>query len=87
LYNEDQLDHGGETVPTLAGYMGTSRFWFESFQNWQSGVPVAGGDGVPGGLPEAARQRPRANRSQRTPIRAEEDLRDAVDPAGKVGSY
>jgi hypothetical protein len=35
LYNEDQLDHGGETVTSL-GYMGTSRFWFESFQNWQS---------------------------------------------------
>jgi hypothetical protein len=34
-YNEDQLAHGGGTV-TTAGYMGTSRFWFESFQNWQS---------------------------------------------------
>jgi hypothetical protein len=21
---------------TLLGYLGTSRFWFESFQNWQS---------------------------------------------------
>jgi hypothetical protein len=34
-YNEDQLQHGGEVVSAL-GYMGTSRFWFESLQNWQS---------------------------------------------------
>jgi hypothetical protein len=34
-YNEEQLQHGQTTVSVL-GYMGTSRFWFESFQNWQS---------------------------------------------------
>lgn len=34
-YNQDQLAHGGQAVSVL-GYMGTSRFWFESFQNWQS---------------------------------------------------
>ena len=34
-YSEEQLTHGGEPVTTLA-YVGTSRFWFESFQNWQS---------------------------------------------------
>jgi hypothetical protein len=34
-YNEDQLAHGGEAVSTLA-YLATARFWFESFQNWQS---------------------------------------------------
>ena len=34
-YSHDQLLHGGEAVSTL-GYLGTSRFWFESFQNWQS---------------------------------------------------
>ena len=34
-YNEQQLQHGGETVTTL-GYLNTSQFWFESFQNWQS---------------------------------------------------
>jgi len=35
-YNETQREHGQyEEVSTL-GYMGTSRFWFESFQNWQS---------------------------------------------------
>jgi hypothetical protein len=33
--NEEQLRHGGETV-TLFGYMGSAKFWFESFQNWQS---------------------------------------------------
>jgi len=34
-YNREQLLHGGETVSALQ-YMGTSQFWFESFQNWQS---------------------------------------------------
>lgn len=35
-YNEEQLHHGeSETVTTLQ-YLGTSQFWFESFQNWQS---------------------------------------------------
>jgi hypothetical protein len=35
-YNKSQREHGsGEVVSTLA-YIGTSRFWFESFQNWQS---------------------------------------------------
>ena len=34
-YNEEQVTHGGDTVSTL-DYIGTSRFWFESFQNWQS---------------------------------------------------
>ncbi|HYG81329.1 MAG TPA: DUF6766 family protein [Pyrinomonadaceae bacterium] len=35
VYNEEQAQHGGELVSTWQ-YMGTSRFWFESFQNWQS---------------------------------------------------
>lgn len=35
-YNEDQAEHGSaERVSTLQ-YIGTSRFWFESLQNWQS---------------------------------------------------
>jgi succinate dehydrogenase hydrophobic anchor subunit len=34
-YSEDQIEHGGQAVGMLA-YMGTSRFWFESLQNWQS---------------------------------------------------
>jgi hypothetical protein len=34
-YNEDQLAHGHAAV-TLLGYVASSRFWFESFQNWQS---------------------------------------------------
>jgi len=34
-YNENQRSHGEETVSAL-GYIGTSQFWFESFQNWQS---------------------------------------------------
>jgi hypothetical protein len=34
-YNEEQALHGSPVV-TLGGYMTSSRFWFESFQNWQS---------------------------------------------------
>jgi hypothetical protein len=35
LFNEEQQSHGEEPVSVL-GFMTTSRFWFESFQNWQS---------------------------------------------------
>ncbi|MET4145347.1 DUF6766 family protein [Arthrobacter sp. UYCo732] len=34
-YNDEQQSHGQPTVAVL-GYLATSRFWFESFQNWQS---------------------------------------------------
>jgi hypothetical protein len=34
-YSQDQLEHGGQAV-SMMQYLGTSRFWFESFQNWQS---------------------------------------------------
>jgi hypothetical protein len=34
-YTEEQLAHSGAAISTLA-YLGTARFWFESFQNWQS---------------------------------------------------
>jgi hypothetical protein len=34
-YNSGQEAHGQPTV-TVLGYLATSRFWFESFQNWQS---------------------------------------------------
>jgi hypothetical protein len=34
-YSSEQLEHGGTAVTTLE-YLGTSQFWFESFQNWQS---------------------------------------------------
>ena len=34
-YNSEQQEHGRPEV-TLAGYLASSRFWFESFQNWQS---------------------------------------------------
>jgi hypothetical protein len=34
-YNESQRAHGEPAVSTI-GYIGTSQFWFESFQNWQS---------------------------------------------------
>ena len=35
-YNEDQQMHGGAERVTAFQYMATSRFWFESLQNWQS---------------------------------------------------
>ncbi|HUR95478.1 MAG TPA: DUF6766 family protein [Gemmatimonadales bacterium] len=35
-YNEEQEEHGRSERVTTAQYMGSSRFWFESFQNWQS---------------------------------------------------
>jgi hypothetical protein len=35
-YNDEQLAHGSTEQVTAIGYLGTSRFWFESFQNWQS---------------------------------------------------
>ena len=35
-YNDDQLAHGQAGNLTVFQYAGTSRFWFESFQNWQS---------------------------------------------------
>ncbi|HEY9282016.1 MAG TPA: DUF6766 family protein [Pyrinomonadaceae bacterium] len=35
-YNEEQAEHGSAERVTTLSYMGTSRFWFESFQNWQS---------------------------------------------------
>ncbi len=34
-YSQGQLLHGGVPVTTRE-YLATSRFWFESFQNWQS---------------------------------------------------
>lgn len=35
LYNEERLQDG-ETILSLSDYLRSSRFWFESFQNWQS---------------------------------------------------
>jgi hypothetical protein len=34
-YNEEALQHGEQTLSSWQ-YLGTSQFWFESFQNWQS---------------------------------------------------
>jgi hypothetical protein len=34
-YNAQQAEHGEPSV-SLAGYVGSSAFWFESLQNWQS---------------------------------------------------
>jgi hypothetical protein len=36
VYNQDQAAHGETEKVTTIQYIGTSRFWFESFQNWQS---------------------------------------------------
>jgi hypothetical protein len=35
-YNQSQREHGSTEVVSTLEYMGTPRFWFESFQNWQS---------------------------------------------------
>jgi hypothetical protein len=34
-YSDEEVLHGGEAV-SVWGYLGTSQFWFESMQNWQS---------------------------------------------------
>jgi hypothetical protein len=34
-YNEEALQHGEQAVSVIQ-YLGTSQFWFESLQNWQS---------------------------------------------------
>jgi hypothetical protein len=34
-YRVAQVEHG-QPIPTLGDYLHSSRFWFESFQNWQS---------------------------------------------------
>jgi hypothetical protein len=34
-YSQEQVEHAARPVSTLQ-YLGASRFWFESFQNWQS---------------------------------------------------
>jgi len=34
-FNADRMAHG-EAATTVIGYATSSRFWFESFQNWQS---------------------------------------------------
>jgi Domain of unknown function (DUF6766) len=35
-YNQEQAEHGSAERVTTLSYMATSRFWFESLQNWQS---------------------------------------------------
>jgi hypothetical protein len=35
-YNQEQREHGQMEQLSTLQYAGTSRFWFESFQNWQS---------------------------------------------------
>ncbi len=35
-YNDEQAEHGSSAQVTAVEYVATTRFWFESFQNWQS---------------------------------------------------
>ena len=35
-FNDEQATHGQPERVTTLGYLATSRFWFESLQNWQS---------------------------------------------------
>lgn len=34
-FNQERAEHG-EPAETMAGFLGGSEFWFQSFQNWQS---------------------------------------------------
>jgi hypothetical protein len=36
VYNKEQREHGDAQPISVMAYMRTSRFWFESLQNWQS---------------------------------------------------
>ncbi|MBA2620550.1 MAG: hypothetical protein H0U87_05055 [Acidobacteria bacterium] len=36
VYNQEQAEHGESERVSTVEYLATSRFWFESFQNWQS---------------------------------------------------
>lgn len=36
IFNEEAARHGESERVTPIGYMGTSQFWYESLQNWQS---------------------------------------------------
>jgi hypothetical protein len=40
-YNAEQRVHGQAPIP-MRQYLGTARFWFESFQNWQSEFVAVG---------------------------------------------
>jgi hypothetical protein len=40
-YSQEQIEHGGAPV-SVVEYVGTSRFWFESLQNWQSEFVAVG---------------------------------------------
>jgi hypothetical protein len=40
-FSEEQMTHGEEAVSAME-YLGTSRFWFESLQNWQSEFAAVG---------------------------------------------
>jgi hypothetical protein len=40
-YSEEQVAHGGEAISAI-DYVATSRFWFESLQNWQSEFMAVG---------------------------------------------
>jgi Domain of unknown function (DUF6766) len=35
-YNQEQLEHGQRSHVSVVQFIGTSQFWFESLQNWQS---------------------------------------------------
>jgi hypothetical protein len=40
-YSQEQIEHGGAPVSVIE-YVSTSRFWFESLQNWQSEFVAVG---------------------------------------------
>ncbi|MFC7546525.1 DUF6766 family protein [Plantactinospora sp. GCM10030261] len=42
-YNEQRMLHGGEPPVGVADFLGTSDFWVQSMQNWQSEFLAMGG--------------------------------------------
>jgi len=41
VHSQEQIEHSARSVSVLE-YFGTSRFWFESLQNWQSEFVAVG---------------------------------------------
>jgi hypothetical protein len=69
-FSADQVQHGASPVTAL-DYLGTSQFWFESFQNWQSEFMVVA---VLAGAAVYLRQR---GSSESKPVHAPHDMTGA----------
>ena len=77
-YNEEQAGRTAASRGRRSAYLATSRFWFESFQNWQSEFLSVGIDG--GCSRSSCGRRARRSPSPSTPRRRD---RDGIGPAGR----